>query len=197
MDQIHFINLEYFFNKIFEFFTELGLSGSATGDLWMNIKIFFAILIRFILPVLIVVLLGLYFYYWFKVRDLIDLERNRTYERIDRTQQHFYKDVKNTRWERVVELFSSTVPSDWRMGVIEADAMLDSLLTSLGYSGATVAEKLKAVDRGNFPTLQDAWDAHLVRNKIAHDGMDFELDTVLKNRVFKQYEKVFLDAQYI
>lgn len=197
MDGIRYINLEYFFNKIAEVFIEGGLPSTATGSVFAKIGMFFTVLVRFILPLLIVVLIIAYFYYLFRVHDIERLEKNRTYERIDRTQKQFYKDTRNSRWDRVVELFASTVPADWRIAVIEADAMLDSLFSSLGYEGDTLGEKMKDVDPGHFPTIQDAWEAHKVRNRIAHDGMDFQLDEVEKNRVFKLYEKVFSDAGYI
>lgn len=196
MESVRFINLEYFFNAIYEFFTEFG-AGTGTDGVAGGLVVFLMTMLRTVLPILIIVLFFVYFYYLFKVRDLKRLERNRTYERIYRTQQQYQQGTQNTRWDRVVELFESTVPSDWRIAIIEADAMLDSLVTSLGYEGATLGEKMKNIDRGHFPTIQDAWDAHNVRNKIAHEGIEYQIDEVEKNRVFRLYQKVFLDAGYI
>lgn len=199
MDTVRFLNLEYFFNWIYELFTEAGGGGTLQGGggLFGGLRVFIGTMLHFVLPVLIGVLAIVYFYYLFKVLDLKRLEKNRTYERIYRTQQQYYQSSHNSRWDRVVELFSSTSPSDWRVAVIEADAMLDSLVTSLGYTGDTLGEKMKNIDRGHFPTLDAAWEAHNVRNKIAHDGIDYQLSEVEKNRVYKLYEKVFSDSGFI
>ena len=48
--------------------------------------------------------------------------------------------------------------------------MLDDMLARQGYVGDGVGEKLKAAEPENFRTLQDAWEAHKVRNQIAHEG---------------------------
>jgi hypothetical protein len=101
------------------------------------------------------------------------------------------------RWERITQLFHSEQSSDWRVAIIEADAMLEELVTQLGYTGESLGEKMKTIDPGNFPHLRDAWDAHLVRNRIAHEGMDFHLDAFEKNRVFRLYEKIFTEARFI
>ncbi|MFA6503328.1 MAG: hypothetical protein WCT45_03725, partial [Candidatus Paceibacterota bacterium] len=44
----------------------------------------------------------------------------------------------SSRWAHVEELVAGTSPSDWRSAIIEADIMLDDLLTKLGYIGAGV-----------------------------------------------------------
>ncbi|MES2314767.1 MAG: hypothetical protein V4524_02405 [Patescibacteria group bacterium] len=101
------------------------------------------------------------------------------------------------RWERVQTHVSSENPNDWRQAIMEADVMLDDVLTTLGYQGEGIGEKLKRVEKGDMHTLQDAWDAHLVRNKIAHEGSDFALTKYEAQRVINQYKKVFEEFYYI
>ncbi len=81
----------------------------------------------------------------------------------------------NTRWAHIEELLKSGTPSDRRQAIIEADIMLDDTLTKAGYQGDTVGDKLKAIHPSNLSTLQNAWEAHKVRNQIAHDGSAFDL----------------------
>ena len=50
--------------------------------------------------------------------------------------------------------------------------------------------KLKAVDPSRFHSLQHAWDAHKVRNQIAHSGSAFPLTERLAHRTIAQYEVV-------
>src|SRR3989338_1729690 len=104
---------------------------------------------------------------------------------------------KNKKWEQVIKYANSDNPSDWRQAVIEADVMLEELLHNLGYDGASVCEMLKSVDEKEFLTVEDAWQAHKVRNAIAHSGGDFELSERETKRVIGLFEKVFTEFEVI
>ena len=76
---------------------------------------------------------------------------------------------------------SSQSEALWRIGIMEADNLLLEILTEKGYEGDGVAEKLK---NASFKTVDLAWDAHKVRNRIAHEGSDFELTEREAKRAF-------------
>lgn len=103
----------------------------------------------------------------------------------------------NPRWLHIEELARSVNPSDWRSAIIEADIMLDDMLTKQGYDGEGVGEKLKAVEPSDFNTLNEAWEAHKVRNQIAHEGSAFDLSDTLARRTIAQYEAVFREFRAI
>jgi hypothetical protein len=95
------------------------------------------------------------------------------------------------RWEHIQTLLEGAGLSQWREAIIEADIMLDDVLTKQGYTGAGIGEKLKSVDETEFKTLQDAWEAHKVRNQIAHQGSTFDLSETVAQRTIAHYEAVF------
>ena len=97
----------------------------------------------------------------------------------------------NPRWLHIESLAKSANPSDLRAAIVEADILLDDMLTTQGYSGEGVAEKLKNVERADFATRDDAWTAHKVRNQIAHEGSAFDLSETLARRTLAHYEAVF------
>ncbi len=103
----------------------------------------------------------------------------------------------NPRWAHIESLEGSTNPSDWRTAIIEADIMLDDMLTKQGYTGEGVGEKLKTVDPADFDTLNDAWEAHKVRNQIAHQGSAFDLSETLMRRTLARYESVFREFEML
>lgn len=103
----------------------------------------------------------------------------------------------NPRWLHVQSLAESTSPSQWREAIIEADIMLDDILERNGYVGDGVGEKLKAVESGGLSTLNDAWEAHKVRNQIAHEGSDFNLSESITRRTIGRYEAVFRELKAI
>lgn len=94
------------------------------------------------------------------------------------------------RWAIVEGYMSSNVEALWRIGIIEADNMLREVLAEKGYAGEDVGEMLMTA---KFKTVQLAWDAHLVRNKIAHEGSNYTLTAREAKRVFALYESVFLE----
>lgn len=75
-------------------------------------------------------------------------------------------------WTHIKELANSENPSDWNMAVLRADALLDDMLTHLGYEGTTLAERLKIVDPVKLPSIERIWSAHRLRNMIAHDPLE-------------------------
>lgn len=101
----------------------------------------------------------------------------------------------NPRWKRIQELAGGMSPSEWREAIIEADIMLNDMLTRQGYTGESVGEKLRAVEPADFDTLSDAWEAHKVRNQIAHEGSAFDLSETLARRTIAQYERVFREFE--
>ncbi len=95
------------------------------------------------------------------------------------------------RWSHIETLAAGDTPSEWKEAIIEADILLEETLTRAGYEGAGVGEKLKSADKLTFATLEDAWEAHKVRNQIAHEGSEFELTATLARRTIARYEAVF------
>ncbi len=143
----------------------------------------------------LLVLLGLFFaglitYLYKAIVKLRTEERERLYpngikERVEE------KPLINSRWAKVLDGLNSPNESDWRLAIMEADIMLYDLLEKMSLPGETVGDKLKAVDPSDFLTLDNAWEAHRVRNQIAHDGVEFKLNDREAKRVVSLYMTVF------
>ncbi len=99
----------------------------------------------------------------------------------------------NETWENIRSKLLSDSPSDWRLAIIEADIYLDRLLDRKGYPGDTLGDKLKQLPPGALPSLQIAWEAHKVRNRIAHEGTSFTITMPEARRVLSYYEIIFRD----
>lgn len=101
------------------------------------------------------------------------------------------------RWENVVKHIESQNENDWKQAIINADIILDEILTKIGYQGESVGEKLRRVESSDMKSLNDAWEAHKVRNAIAHDGSGFSINQHDAKRVMNLYKKVFEEFYYI
>jgi hypothetical protein len=104
---------------------------------------------------------------------------------------------EHTRWEHIEKLIEGPNPSEWKEAIIEADIMLDDVLAKQGYKGIGVGEKLKSIERSQMGSLNSAWEAHKVRNQIAHEGSTFELSEMLARRTVAHYEAVFREFKVI
>ncbi len=123
-----------------------------------------------------------------RIKQLVELNEIAHKRRLLEQQE---KTETDPRFEHIQSLSSSMNPSDWRQAIIEADILLDELLGKFGYPGSSVGDKLKQVRTGDLSTLQSAWEAHKVRNDIAHRGSDFILTQREAKRTLDLYRQVF------
>lgn len=100
----------------------------------------------------------------------------------------------NARWELIKSHADSDNPNDWRLAIIEADTVLEEISRGWKTSGETLGERLKNLDLGDMRYRQDAWEAHKVRNNIAHAGLSYTIDRREAARVIGLYEKVFRES---
>ncbi len=104
---------------------------------------------------------------------------------------------KSDKWQVIQNHLNSHNPADWRLSIIESDILLFDMLKRMGYHGDSVGDILKQVERSDFKTLDEAWEAHKVRNRIAHDGSSFHFDHNEAKRVVGLYQKVFEEFYFI
>ncbi len=100
-------------------------------------------------------------------------------------------DVHNRRWAKVETLINSHSVNDWKQAIIEADIILEEMLDKIGYKGNSIGDKLKQVEESDFLTLNQAWEAHKIRNRIAHKGSEYILSRDDAERAYDLYKQVF------
>ena len=182
MENITFLNLEYFFLLIYNFFT-----GNHAVTMPISLNEFWINLSR-VSTVVSLLLLSVILYAYLKLRNIRHSEKKKYQEILIRESPQERHDA---RWEKVEQLIASENENDWRQAIIEADVMLDDMLKNMGYPGDTVGERLKAIERSDFETLNDAWEAHKVRNEIAHGGLGYHLERRRVQSAIGMYRNVF------
>ena len=181
---IHFLNLEYFFRLLYALATN---TTPPTGDVTLLLISIWQVIVM-VGYALSALFLGLMVYFTIRFYQTQKAEEKK-YETIE--PEHAEKEVKHARWAHIESLIESPTDSDWRQAIIEADIMLDDLLRARGYEGATVGERLKQVDPAKLVSLNDAWEAHKVRNEIAHQGSAFKISEHAAHRTVARYENAF------
>lgn len=205
--QIPFINIEYIFFKIYDTLGMIFGAGSGNNGFgpvgnrtfleWIQDFFFGSLSVIWVLLIILFIVLFMFVIYIRLDIRSIDQENKKKFD------EHFIKPkpksipLKNARWEHVEKLFASTNQNDWRVAIIEADTMLDELLQSYNFTGDNLGERLKNANKKILPTVQSAWEAHKVRNRIAHEGVNFKLSEREAQATKKHFEYVFRDAGVI
>lgn len=186
------LDIEAIFLRIYEFL--LGIEGGIEVADWTTTLTAWWIAITVIAYLYCIAAIALLVYLSVRQHQIEEEEADK-YDYLPKEEAE--DTIEHSRWKYIQSLIESATPSDWRQAIIEADIMLDDVLGSYGYPGDTLGEKLKSGDPERFRTLQDAWDAHKVRNDIAHQGSAYPLSEQIAHRTIAKYRNVFLEFQVI
>ena len=94
--------------------------------------------------------------------------------------------LKN-RWEEIMRHIDSPREGEWKFAIIEADKLVDDQLKTR-FAGETMGERLMNIDKTKLLTIDGLWEAHKVRNRLAHDTNYFlrHAEAVRAIRLFEQ-----------
>ncbi|MFT6361357.1 MAG: hypothetical protein ACJAV6_000119 [Candidatus Paceibacteria bacterium] len=139
--------------------------------------------------------LGGAIYAWFGIMNLkLQLkEKHEEHFNIAKAQQS----PRLKRWDTIAVMFKSPNPTNWRMAVIDADSMLEDLVTEMGHQGDSFGEKLQSIRRDGVSWTDAAWEVHLLRNKLAHEGSRYPLTDREAFRAYKIYENILITSGYL
>lgn len=154
--------------------------------LWYIIGIFSAVFSIFFIGVII-----------FSVIRMREIQNHEKEEIVHEISLALARDAENEhnqnpRWRYVLSLVESHSDSDWRVAIMEADSILDDIMHERGYAGDSLGERLtSARTSGGFMNVENAWEGHSLRNKIAHDGANYPISQLEARRAIRLYETCF------
>jgi hypothetical protein len=91
-------------------------------------------------------------------------------------------------WHRIEEHFYRGGESDLKVAILEADKLLNDALREAGVMGLQLGDRLKKANEGQVPNLNELWQAHKLRNQIAHEP-NFKLKRDMAERALNIYEE--------
>ncbi|MFA6476540.1 MAG: hypothetical protein WCV68_03985 [Candidatus Paceibacterota bacterium] len=194
------LNIEYFLYLIYEFFVTLwamifdqslrgGISSSFDRLWWICFFVSVPLLAGLI-----------YFLYRYEV--ILRGQWERVYGKpksiTEKVEESLVVEapVRNEAWEKVMTLIGSDNPNDWKFAIIEADKLLEIVVNTFSVPGDNMGEKMKNIERGDFQTIDQAWQAHKVRNRIAHES-NFHISQREARMAINSYEQVFQEFDFI
>lgn len=125
----------------------------------------------------------------------VRMEEYETYKPVDIERE--IAQARQVQWEIILKHMGSENQAEWKLGILEADNILDELLEDRGYRGETLGDRLKFAETKGLKTLNDAWEAHKARNIIVHEEATSPLNKRDARKIIDLYEKVFKELGYL
>ena len=94
------------------------------------------------------------------------------------------------KWKNVVKRLETASEEEYKLAVLEADAMLDQTLQRMGFAGDTLTDRLQKVSTGIIVNLSEIRQANGIRNNIAHDP-NYRLTLSEAGRIIEVYKTAF------
>lgn len=106
-------------------------------------------------------------------------------------------DIKR-KWDEIEGLMKLGRPSNFKNAILEADKLLDHVLKLYGYRGQTMGDRMKSLPRDSYSRefFNDMWDAHKVRNEMAHN-INYEVMDFEARQAIGQFKSVLRDLRVI
>jgi hypothetical protein len=181
------LNFEYLFYKLYEL-----LSG-ATEQVFPNLDHYLSIA-KVVLILLDIVFCTILIYILLEINKLRSWEKVYWETPIVDEPEHKNLNPNRVRWEQILLRVQSTNPADWKLAIIEADTMLDQAIELNFPNGENLGDRLKKITDNELRTLNDAWEAHKLRNAIAHEA-GYELTQHEAKRILRLYQNVLEELE--
>lgn len=92
------------------------------------------------------------------------------------------------KWTKLMEKIKTNDERDLRLAIIEADSLVDEILKEHNHPGSDMGERLKSIHPSEIDNLNDLWQAHKIRNRLAHET-DFHLPLEEAKKIIGIYHK--------
>lgn len=185
---IKYINIEYFFKEIYDFFKGIGPTASSVFNFFREINFHLisnTLSVIFFIGIVILVI---------KVSKLSKKDKMPIVKIFSETE---FSRTRELRWKEIKARLDSENASSWQMAVISADSLMNEIADKIGYEGESLGEKLKKIEPSDFDNLKNVWEAHQLRNRIVHEGDKFELTKEEAKKAVDKYEKALKELRYI
>ncbi len=172
--------------EVFKYIANPELISPTFFTVWQVLRITFFVITAFFVGLLV---------YLFSVNGYLDMRYVEDLLEFRKTKPYL-KVSLGKDWKDVVENAKSDKEAERKMAVIEADDMIDSVLSKIGYSGETLPDKLAGLNKEIIPNIEGVKDAHRKRRDIAYDP-NKSISREEAEQIVSVYEEVFKDLRIL
>ena len=99
-------------------------------------------------------------------------------------------------WQDILKRGASLDENERKFAIIAADTLIEKILGLAGYLGENLGERLKKIEPSDLDSLNNLWEAHKIRNRIAHEA-DYRLSKEDAETALKNFESALRELEYI
>jgi len=134
---------------------------------------------------LVLILAGLVVWFWSKRQPGAKRKKRRPTS----TVQRFSNAEFAEHWQRIEGIMAQPGLEQTKSAIFEADKLLDTALRQSGFKGETMGERLKNARQhfGNNAIYQGLWEAHKLRNALAHE-VGFDVSKMVGQQHLHQFK---------
>jgi hypothetical protein len=100
------------------------------------------------------------------------------------------------KWDKITARLADDNVSQYKVAIIEADALADELLEKIGYKGNNMSERLENIRPEQLDVLDDLKQVHEVRNRIVHEA-NFQMTRQQAKEVIDVYENFLRYLEFL
>lgn len=128
----------------------------------------------------------------FKVMSALNFAKKSTINNVQYAEIMRYREVMRKKWDKLLERIKFGNERDLRLAIVEADNLIDEILIQHNHPGKDMGERLKSIHPNEIENINDLWEAHKIRNRIAHES-DFHISAGEARKVIEIYHKTLKD----
>ncbi|PIR44155.1 hypothetical protein COV23_01200 [Candidatus Wolfebacteria bacterium CG10_big_fil_rev_8_21_14_0_10_31_9] len=104
----------------------------------------------------------------------------------DYTKRMSFRNDIREKWMEIVEAAKHYNQKELHLAIIKADSLVDNILKQEGCPGDDMGERLRTFNKDSFKCLDKLWEAHKIRNKLAHEP-DFKISESEARKILDLY----------
>ncbi len=93
-------------------------------------------------------------------------------------------------WKKIMKRLDTGIEAEYKLAIIETDAMLGEILRQMGYDEETTEKSLSRVTSVEIPNIDQLKEARRIRNSVVHDP-DYQLSKEKAKEVMETYQESF------
>ena len=95
-------------------------------------------------------------------------------------------------WQKIKARLGTEMESENKLAIIEADKMMDDILSHMGFEGTNLSEKLEKLTAESLPNIREVKEVRKICSNIIHDPT-YKLSAEEAEKALAVYEKALTD----
>lgn len=100
------------------------------------------------------------------------------------------------KWDKIETRLGGEDISQYKLAILEADVLIDSIFKSMGIKGSNLTERLDNLSPGQMEDSEDLKNTHKVRNQIVNDP-SFQIGKEEAKKTLDVYSKFLTENEFM